>query len=268
MDLSQARIVLRPRTLAECMDLALRLMVAERALFLRLSTAVLLPTYALCLGLRHGLGWTVLGTWTAAFVLLSVVQGVFTVAMGHIAFSKGTRARTVLWESLPVAPRYIGAVFVARTASAAASVLALVGMFWPWSSWLYVHEVVILERAEIGAGLARATRLSRGSRSGLGLLLAMGMALTLAVAGFEMLGDNLTSFVLQLGRPFGSLWEIGYTPFAMLGAFALTPWIAAARYLSYLDVRTRQDGWDLQVALTAAANEAHAREAVAWRWQS
>jgi hypothetical protein len=250
MDLSQARIVLRPRTLAECMDLALRLMVAERALFLRLSTAVLLPTYALCLGLRHGLGWTVLGTWTAAFVLLSVVQGVFTVAMGHIAFSKGTRARTVLWESLPVAPRYIGAVFVA------------------WSSWLYVHEVVILERAEIGAGLARATRLSRGSRSGLGLLLAMGMALTLAVAGFEMLGDNLTSFVLQLGRPFGSLWEIGYTPFAMLGAFALTPWIAAARYLSYLDVRTRQDGWDLQVALTAAANEAHAREAVAWRWQS
>jgi hypothetical protein len=268
MDLSQARIVLRPRTLAECMDLALRLMVAERGLFLRLSAVTLLPTYLLCLGLRHGLEWSVVATWTAAFGLLSVVQGVFTVAMGQIAFSRGTRARTVLREFLRTALRYVGVVFVARFATAAASLLAIVGMFWPWTSWLHVHEAVLLERADVGAALARATRLSRGSRSGLALLLAMGVALALAIVGFEMIGDNLTSFVLQLGRPFGSLWELGYTPFAMLGAFLLTPWIAAARYLSYLDVRTRQDGWDLQVALTSAASEAQAREAAAWRWQA
>ena len=84
MDLKAARIVLRPRKVSEIFDLALRFCFeADRRLYLRLVLALVLPAWALCVGLRLGLGLGVLSTtapvlgppvnfvvWAAAGLLL------------------------------------------------------------------------------------------------------------------------------------------------------------------------------------------------------
>jgi hypothetical protein len=38
---------------------------------------------------------------------------------------------------------------------------------------------------------------------------------------------------------------------AIAGYFISVPWAAAGRFLVYVDDRTRQDGWDVQVRLMA-----------------
>jgi hypothetical protein len=37
----------------------------------------------------------------------------------------------------------------------------------------------------------------------------------------------------------------------LLGLFASVPWVSALRFLTYIDTRTRRDGWDIQVRFLA-----------------
>ena len=57
----------------------------------------------------------------------------------------------------------------------------------------------------------------------------------------------------QLGKPFGDLWDDGGSAYAIVGFFAALPLVATARFLAYIDGRTRQDGWDIQLRFMAIA---------------
>jgi hypothetical protein len=63
----------------------------------------------------------------------------------------------------------------------------------------------------------------------------------------ELLGLGVFAYLLQLGSPLGSLFEDGGSPYALLGLFLSTPLVATARFLTYIDGRTRRDAWDVQV---------------------
>jgi len=69
----------------------------------------------------------------------------------------------------------------------------------------------------------------------------------------ELVGNAVVSLVLQLGSPFGSLFTNGGTPYALAGFFATVPLVAAARFLFYIDLRTRKEGWDIQLRFMAIA---------------
>ena len=71
-----------------------------------------------------------------------------------------------------------------------------------------------------------------------------------------MLGSSIVNTVLQLGEPFGQLLQKGGTPYALAGFFLTVPVIAAARFLAYTDLRTRKEGWDIQLRFMAIAAEA------------
>ena len=119
---------------------------------------------------------------------------------------------------------------------------------------LFVREAVLLEGARPFESVGRSYRLVKRQ---LGSCLGMSFA-TLAVpaafaVGAELLGDALVRVVLQLGRPFGQLFEQGGSGYALLGFFLAVPVTAAARFLKYIDVRTRKEGWDIQVRFTALA---------------
>ena len=63
---------------------------------------------------------------------------------------------------------------------------------------------------------------------------------------------------LQLGAPFGELTTDGGTVYAVTGFFLTIPIVAAARFLTYVDLRTRREGWDIQLkfmAIAAAARD-------------
>jgi len=68
----------------------------------------------------------------------------------------------------------------------------------------------------------------------------------------EATGQAMVGFILQLGEPFGALMYGDVTPYLLLGLLVSQPVHAVYRLLLYVDVRTRLEGWDLQVGLRAA----------------
>jgi hypothetical protein len=85
------------------------------------------------------------------------------------------------------------------------------------------------------------------------------LGLTIVLAWFlgplvgDLLGQVVVNWILQAGRPFGSLWSDGGSIFALAGFFAVLPWIATARFLAYTNIRTRKEGWDIQLKFMAIA---------------
>jgi hypothetical protein len=118
-------------------------------------------------------------------------------------------------------------------------------------------EALLLENATLGKALERSRALARNRHfSCLGLWLA---TLTLPAFGaiaMDVIGNSVVDFVLQMGRPTGELFEHGGSGFAVLGALLCVPAAAAMRFLYYIDLRTRKEGWDIQLRFVALAEQA------------
>jgi hypothetical protein len=111
-----------------------------------------------------------------------------------------------------------------------------------------VHEVVLLEGGGVSQAFGRSRALAR--HRGMfcfGLWLAVAVAPALGAVVADTLGNAVVSKVLQLGMPFGDFWDQGGSGLAVLGALIGIPIGAAARFLGYADLRTRKEGWDIQL---------------------
>ena len=71
---------------------------------------------------------------------------------------------------------------------------------------------------------------------------------------------GLVDSVLQLGRPFGSLFSDGGSVYALVGFFYGIQYAAIARFLKYVDLRTRKEGWDIQIRFLSLVAAQDARE--------
>lgn len=258
MNIDECRVVLRPRTVSEVTDLALRVInVAEPRLYAALSAVVLLPALALCLGVHYVFAWEWAAVWALAITLGSLLQGVFTVAAGRLLFAPSLRVRTVLSHFFGRFWSYLGTWIASRFVLGLGMLGAFLVLppFWVWTRFAFVHEASLLEQAAPGAALKRANRFvsARGSAA-LGLVVWFVCAQVGAVAIAELLGNvALVEHVLQLGQPLGALADDGGSPFALAGFFLSIPLVATARFLAYIDQRTRMDGWDIQLEFMAIA---------------
>lgn len=256
MNLEGARIVLRTRTPSEIFDLAVRFCASlAMPLYLRLGAIVLLPCM-LATGAAHYTyegEWAI--TWTIACVLAAFAQSVFTVAASRLLFDPKPRIGAILLHSLRRLPALLGALILHGLLLVLGSLIIVGGMFvWVWHTFLY--EAVLLEQQGSAAAIGRASALIK-RKFGSGLLVCIGSAaiVLLFVACAEALGQGLVDFVLQLGKPFGEFdpEDQPGTPFMVIGFFAALPLVATARFLSYIDGRTRQDGWDIQLRFMSVA---------------
>jgi hypothetical protein len=257
VNLDRCRVVLRPRSVSEVLDLALRVLFGtDPGLYLRLAGWFLLPCLAICLLLRHAAGWEWGPVWAVALVLGSAVQGVFTVAAGRLVFTEHLAPGEVARHCWRRFGAYVGAWLLSRALLALGAALAMfvIPPLWIWTRLAYVHEASLLEEASPGEAIKRASRFVASRGSSTLLLVSWFVVAHLAVIGmFEAIGNfGLLEFVLQLGRPFGSL-EDGGSPFALAGYFASIPYVATGRFLAYVDQRTRLDGWDIQLRFFAIA---------------
>jgi hypothetical protein len=118
---------------------------------------------------------------------------------------------------------------------------------------LYKTEAALLERVGAARSLRRSLRLASGH---LGVALVGTLSWWILTLWFAFIaegaGQGLVDFVLQMGQPFGSALDQQATPWVLGGMIAAQPLHAVYRLLLYVDVRTRVEGWDLQVALRAA----------------
>ncbi len=261
MNLGASAIVLRPRSLAEILDLACRLSCGlALGLYLRLAAVVLLPCLVACLALRYAAGWSWPVVWIVAVGLGAITQGAFTVAVGRLLFSEALTTRGVLRLFSRRLGTYLAALALSRALLALAALPFFLGLPFVWPRVLVVHEASLLEGAGPSDAISRAGRFIAGrGTSALAALVAFVVVQAGLTAAAEILGQGLVDELLQLGTPFGSVVADGGSAFALAGFFLSVPYLATARFLYYLDSRTRSDGWDVQVRFMAIAAQASAQ---------
>ncbi len=251
MNLAHSRVVLRRRTIAEVLDLAAHLCASQAlSLYFRLALVVLLPCYAICLALRYVLDWPWLAVWVVALLLTSLLQGVFTVAAGRWLFSETLGGREALAAFGKQLGRYLGAWLVSR------GILAISTVLYPLAATrlLFVHEASLLEQAPLLRASSRSSRFIQG-RADRAFVMWLGLGAVQIVCAVlaEILCDGLIDGVLQLGELFPPIHQELGSPYALLGLVLSVPYVATARFLMYTDLRTRRDGWDIQVRFMSIA---------------
>lgn len=256
MRLDHAAIVLRPRGTLGSADLAFRFVLAVRPrLWALLAAVTLLPGFGLCLLLQLFYRWEWFPIWCVALAYGTLAQGVFSTAAGLLMFDRGVRAGVVLRRFAVRLLPYAGAMLWTRALALGLSTFVGLGIYL-WVRWAYVPESVLLEQASLFRAGGRSSDFTKGHIEGaLGVLcLTTGFNAAAAIA-FEQLGHGIEQ-LLMLPVHADDLWSVGGSPYALLGYFVSLPLVAVLRFLSYIDGRTRRDGWDIQVRFMALAAEA------------
>lgn len=251
MNLGASAIVLRPRGVTEVFDLACRFTFwRSLGLYMRLSAAFVLPCYGGVLLLRYLLGLDWWWIWLIALPMTTWLEGPFTIAASRVMFNEEPAIGAVLKAFGGRVFSYSVAIFLKLFFIGLSAVACLVPAALVAPLGLCVPEVNLLEGASAWESWGRSRRLL-SNRYGDAFLtvIALVMAQLSFALGFELLGQALVSDLLQLGEPFGTLWKRGVTPFALAGLFVAAPFCATARFLQYIDTRTRDDGWDIQVKM-------------------
>ena len=256
MNLLEARVALRPRSMSDVLDLAGPFCLANRRLMLPLALLVSTVGGLLSLVCRLKLGWSWSSVWlvVAGYLLLS--NGIYTQAAGELLFRPPEEVRVV-----HVLGRFARRFFPYLTARIAhllvlglcAAVVVPLPIFA--SRLFFVSEAVLLESGSPSGSLARSSRLVLfRSLSCLGLALASLCAPFLFALAADLIGTTLVEMVFQMGRPFGSLTADGGSAYAVAGALFSAPFVASASFLGYIDMRTRKEGWDIQLRFVALAD--------------
>lgn len=249
MNLSEAAVVLRPRGVAEVFDLALRWTTGVGGgLYLRLGLLLALPAALGCYALRLFAEQEWVLIWAVAWALAIPMHGVFTLAASRLMFERNVTALGVLRQYGSRLTSYIpGLLMVGFINALGASILF--AFPWAWARGAFVHEASLLE-GQNATGAVRRSKEFVDHQYGriIGMLFGSLLAVFLVATAADQTGAAVLEFGLQLGRPFGSLWEDGGSFGALLGFFGAVPYVASVRFLTYIDGRTRRDGWDIQLS--------------------
>ncbi len=271
------RIVVRPRSLDQTLDLALA--------YVRIGLKDFVPLFAWLAGISLGIG----GILSYAFgftprqsvaILLIVGQiseRAVTIFGGRHLFGHGLpihRAAAQAFRHLPIA-------FAAAVTANLPFILMLLenddfetglfpmgfmlATFWPFllASHLYLREVLSLEHLTIGPALRRARTLVQFRFDRALALLAVSFFVRAATATLAFTTARFViEFILQFSRVPWSL----YLWVAAAGWILAGQFLALAKLFEYVDARTRREGWDIQIRFDAIKQRdeaAHARRMTA-----
>lgn len=256
MNPNLCRVSLRPRGPLEVFDLAVRLLRTRSAPFGRMAALVLLPTWvvaSVAAWLTDGHWGVLVVTWLAGIAL----RAPFTVLAGRLLFADDVSVLRVLLDLIGQAPSLLALWSLRTLAWGVAALTCFVGLIPIQAALVYLDETLLLERVAPARALRRTSLLAGRQAANFVFGVGAGWALDAWMAALgESVGQSLIGFVLQLGEPFGSALTLQVTPYALGGLLLGAPLFAVYRLLLYVDVRTRVEGWDLQVGLRAAGLDA------------
>ena len=251
MNIGNARVVFRHRSTMDVLDLAARFLVHHRAPFLALSALVLLPSWVLSLIIVRNASFE--AGAVAALGLAAVADLPFTVLASRLVFEERVPLTSVLGDALRALPRLVLARAVQAVAFVAGlSACGLPGI-WLGVMMVFTCEVVALEKTPVFQIFTRCNRLVSGQFGDafiawFWLLAIQGLALVLVDYG----GRHVLRDLLQVTPP-SSMFDDPKSLLALTGVFLIVPYTAVARLLSYLNVRTRSEGWDIQARFVTIA---------------
>lgn len=258
LDVLRARVAFRDRAFIDVLDLALRFLVVHGKLYAKVAAVAILPCVAITLAIAWSWGWW--AAWILALLLSFVAQVPFTVLASRLVFQERVSARAVLRAAAGDIPRIVVMRALWIPLIALASTVVVAGV-WLGAIFLFVDEVMILERSRIVPAFGRSQRIASGSMGEVLAAIAMVVAVpVVAMALADIGGRAFIGELLQFREP-AAAWTEGGSVLAVLGWFGVIPYVATARFFTYLNVRTRAEGWDIQTRFAAIAARAEQEEA-------
>lgn len=265
----EARIVLRPRSLDETFDLAIRYFRATMRDFAKLYVVFTLLITGGIVGPAIVFDLSFELQATLAVLIVPFYERVVTVFAGRHLFANPTSISAAIGLVLKrFAFLSIHALVVLApilmillsddegTMAAFGIMLAMAWGLFVVPTHMHVTEVVLLEQLPAGRAMKRARILLHNSFGrALGSFVFSGVVRACVVAMVYFGLNFLVGFVLQ----FESASEHLGPYFAVFGYVLASPYVALARLFDYVDARTRREGWDIQVRFNAIAQK-YARE--------
>lgn len=257
MNLREARVAFRDRSVADVLDFSLRFLAVHAGIFGRVALFTLLPFGLISLLFGASYGWAL--SWALSIPLAVLVEAPFTILASRLVFEDDVRARDVLRASLSAAPL----VLIARVIAVAMIGAGLGCFFVPGvglaALTLFVGEAMLLERASMMTAFGRAQRVASNAIGDVVLaILVIALVPVGAVLLADLGGRTLLGEVLQF-RPPRAVWSEGGSALGTIGLFLQVPFLATARFFLYLNVRTRTEGWDIQTRFARLAMREESR---------
>ncbi|MBX3262469.1 MAG: hypothetical protein KIS78_31935 [Labilithrix sp.] len=259
LDLLHARVSFRDRSMSDVLDLTLRFIVVEGRSYAKVALGALLPLAAIAVFAGSKLGWAT--SWAIALPLAAAAEIPFTVLASRLVFQDRVRARDVFSATREDGPRVVAARVIASALVALGALVLVVPGVWLAALFLFLSEVMLLERASLGQAFTRAQRVTASATSEVLVgVIVLGLVPVASVLVADVAGRVVLGELLQF-RPPRPVWTEGGGVLATLGLFAQVPYLATARFFLYLNVRTRAEGWDIQTRFAAIAARADAEAA-------
>ena len=263
MQLDKTRIAIRERYLLEILDLALQV-IRGHGLALLVTFVVGALPFALLNAWLIG-GWAQVefdSDWTPAYLSTMTLLVVWqmplaavptTLYLGQAMFQDAVDRRQIVRDLVGSLPQLFWYQVVAR------GLLTPWVISWilPYSVWPFLNEVILLERNPMFKGkqnrmtTARRAKMLHGSSTGDlfgGWILSTGIGLVLILA-FWLAMWGISPLL-------AGAWSSDYLVLAVFLPIAI--WIVAGffavvRFLAYLDLRIRREGWEVELVMRAEA---------------
>ncbi len=259
MQLDRTRIAIRERSFVEILDLALHVIRRQAPALLALLTVGILP-----LALLNG--WLTSGIWSdyletsfpAQYLFLMMLLVVWevplatapaTLYLGHAMFTEQPNARQIVRELGQSLPQLVLYQLMLR----------------PWFLVFrpFLNEVILLERNPIratdGSGrstLTRSRTLHRGDFDPVGRSFG-----TVGVGGLLLVSLWVSMCIVRAVMT-DQWWDLpAFTILFPLALWTVAGYFSVVRFLCYLDLRIRREGWEVELAMRAE----QARLARAWK---
>lgn len=267
MNFDATQIAIRERNFAEIMDLALQVC-RKHAGPLLLATLVGVAPWAL-------LNWLLLGEllsdtlwnnpglyffWMLMLVALEapIATAPITLYLGQVTFAGQGDAGRIATDYFRSLPQMLWSQGVIRAICAA---LLIVGFLLPYASWPYLSELILLERNPLFAkksanGASTMTTRKRSKtihkNSGGDLFTRWitsasigAMLVGVTIGGVNTLAESLFSAQISTTQNLAITFPVVL--------WLVTAYFAVVRFLAYLDLRIRREGWEVELTMRAEA---------------
>ncbi len=264
MTFDSTHIAIRERGFAEVLDLALQVCRAHAVPLLLALVVGAAPWAVLNGALLYGMGaledleWEGPVPYGFLLTLLVILEtplatAPMTLYLGQVTFADRIDARKMAVDYLRSLPQMIWSQGIIR----ALCIPMMVTMLLPYAGWPYLSELILLERNPVFAGKhkrlttrKRSKHLHGGSSGDL-----LSRWLISAMAGSLMVlavGGGFYSLVSQLiNVQFGQIASL--TVLYPLSLWLVVGFFAVVRFLAYLDLRIRREGWEVELTMRAEA---------------
>jgi hypothetical protein len=254
LDVLHARVALRHRAAIDVLDLALRFVVVHARIYGLLVLFTIVPGIFAASAVGLSAGW--LRGWLVAFAWAGLAHTPFTIAASRLVFEDHVSARDALAAAMRESPRVVWLRLVLLTTFVVGVLFFLVPAVIVAVAGAFAMEVLLLERARVLGALARSPSIVAGD---VGEALLVVVASSAVYVAGALVGDVAGRALVQellLFRPPGSLFSEGGSVLAFTGFLGVVPFVATARFFVYLNLRTRAEGWDIQIRFAALARRA------------